>query len=395
MTPYVPWPADHGGRQRTLQLLQGLVEAGHDVTAACITRSDDDRRALAGLAGQLKVKPVAIPLPPVRPWSSTDRLRKWGRLLTGQSSLLARWISPDAVAALQAVMTPNSTIVADFIWTAPLIHACGRTVDVLSTHNIESDVIAAVARQASGTGAFGARREASMLAAFEHRVLREARAAIACSSDDAESLKRLCPTTPVTLVPNGINLAHLTQLPPSTSTSALLFVGSFDYPPNARAAHHLVKDWLPRLHARLPDLTVTLAGRDPEGALVGLARPPVVTVTGRVENVRPYYESAFAAVIPLSEGGGSRIKILEAFALGRPVITTRAGAMGLNVVDGEHLRFAESPEDSAAILAVWRSTPQPMLTIIRQARAWVTRHHDWARLRPGFAEAITRKGPSA
>lgn len=130
----------------------------------------------------------------------------------------------------------------------------------------------------------------------------------------------------------------------------LLFQGSFTWPPNADAAAWLVGEVLPRLHTRVPDARVVLAGR-PAPEVTALAGP-CVEVAGTVPSMAPYLRAADLVVVPLRVGSGTRIKILEAFAHGVPVVSTTIGAEGLDVVAGRHLALADDAEELARACAV-------------------------------------------
>jgi polysaccharide biosynthesis protein PslH len=136
--------------------------------------------------------------------------------------------------------------------------------------------------------------------------------------------------------------------PPDGEPFTFLFVGNFDYYPNDDAARYFCARVLPLLRACAPGpFRVWFVGASPPPAVCALASEREVTVTGPVADVTPWYESAHAAIVPVRAGGGTRIKILEAFAHRRPVVSTPAGAEGLDVTPGRHLLLASSPEDFA------------------------------------------------
>lgn len=182
----------------------------------------------------------------------------------------------------------------------------------------------------------------------------------------------------VVVVPNAVELGH----PPSGSRSGsgsgeLLFVGNLTYPPNVDAATTLAEQVLPAVAASSagPVRAVLVGPIEPGGPIARLASRPGVVVTGFVEDLSPYYDSAELVVAPIAIGGGTRIKLLEAFAHGVPVVTTTAGAAGLEVRDGEHLLLADSIP--ALTEATSRVLGSPALAAQLAASAWnyVQRHH--------------------
>src|SRR5213075_3095503 len=109
------------------------------------------------------------------------------------------------------------------------------------------------------------------------------------------------------------------------------------------AVTHFAREVWPQLHSEHPDLVFTIVGRDPTPEVKRLGDLPGIEVTGTVDDVRPYYYDALMAVIPLRVGGGSRLKILEAMAASVPVVSTRLGAEGLAVTDGENILLVDTP----------------------------------------------------
>ncbi len=156
------------------------------------------------------------------------------------------------------------------------------------------------------------------------------------------------------LVPNAIRPPPLAATMPDRRPMAaidFLMVGNLSYYPNADAAIFFCRDILPRLASAARPLSVVILGATPPPEVLALGERPGVTVLANMPDVTPYYAAARVAVVPIRAGGGSRIKILEAFAHGRPVVSTRIGAEGLSVVDGRHLLIADAADDFAAAAA--------------------------------------------
>ena len=157
------------------------------------------------------------------------------------------------------------------------------------------------------------------------------------------------PGVDVRVLPNVIRPPGPLAAPPDGEPFTFLFVGNFDYYPNSDAARYFCARVLPLLRAGAPGpFRVRFVGASLPAAVCALAGEPEVTVTGPVADVTPWYESAHAVIVPVRAGGGTRIKILEAFAHRRPVVSTPAGAEGLGVTAGRHLLVADSPADFAA-----------------------------------------------
>lgn len=157
------------------------------------------------------------------------------------------------------------------------------------------------------------------------------------------------PGLDVRVLPNVIRPPGPLAPPPDGEPFTFLFVGNFDYHPNSDAARYFCAQVLPLLRAAAPGpFRVRFVGASPPPTVCALTDEPEVTVTGPVADVTPWYEAAHAVIVPVRAGGGTRIKILEAFAHRRPVVSTAAGAEGLGVTAGRHLLVADSPADFAA-----------------------------------------------
>jgi glycosyltransferase involved in cell wall biosynthesis len=127
-------------------------------------------------------------------------------------------------------------------------------------------------------------------------------------------------------------------------------------------------------------LIFTIVGRDPGAEVRELASLPGIEVTGTIDDVRPYYHEMLAAIIPLRVGGGSRLKILEAMAAGVPVVSTRLGAEGLNVADGENILLAETAEEFCAAIGGLIENEEQRRKLVAGGRALVFEQYDWSRL---------------
>jgi glycosyltransferase involved in cell wall biosynthesis len=224
-------------------------------------------------------------------------------------------------------------------------------------------------------------RTAQQLASLERRALQEFDAHIVVSKRDREKLLALNPNVPVYVIENGVDTAYSSDRGDTqVSGHRLLFVGSMDYHANIDAAIDFVRNIWPGLHARKPQLVMTIVGKDPVPEVRALASKPGVEVTGTVDDVRPLYREAVAAVIPLKVGAGSRLKILEAMAAGTPVISTTLGAEGLEVRDKENIAIADSDEQLTETILRIADDKAERARLIAGGRALVEAQYDWSRI---------------
>ena len=220
----------------------------------------------------------------------------------------------------------------------------------------------------------------------ERRLMRRARHALFASARDRADLERADGRrgnrlAPASVVPNGVDLAVWERTTPTIGRDEIVLTGAMDYPPNVDAAIHLVEAILPRVRAEFPAAHVSIVGRDPTSSVRMLGDRPGVTVTGFVDDVRPYLERASVFAAPIRFGAGIQNKVLEALAMEVPVVATPLAAEGLRTEDG-----ANPPVDVARDAA---GAAERIVTRLRLAaegaeadpalRRYVADHFDWGR----------------
>ncbi|MER6623544.1 glycosyltransferase family 4 protein [Streptomyces sp. NPDC000931] len=237
-----------------------------------------------------------------------------------------------------------------------------------------------------------ARRSIAWWGRVHRRVAREADVAVVACARDAARLG----TGRTVVVPNTYP-ARPPEPPRTGGGATVLFQGSFDWAPNADAAAWLTGEILPLIHERVPDARVVLAGAST--AEVAALAGPHVEVTGAVPSMAPHLRAADLVVVPLRVGSGTRIKILEAFAHGVPVVSTTIGAEGLDVVPGEHLALADTAEDLARHCAdLLTDRARRDATTAAASRLHAGRYlpeHATARVREAALRAVAGRGASS
>jgi glycosyltransferase involved in cell wall biosynthesis len=221
---------------------------------------------------------------------------------------------------------------------------------VLDAHNVEAEIIERVADQAPRWQRAAMRWQAGRIRELERELARQLDLVFTCSDRDGHAFEEMGARN-VRVVPNAIP-----PLRPSAVAERrdVVFVGSLDWRPNADAAIELAKDIWPRCKSLLPGARLVIVGRNPPAQVRALAAHDVL-VTGSVPAVQPYLDGAFATAIPLRAGSGTRIKILEAWAAGVPVVASRIAAEGLPYDDGRDILLAEEPGEFAkSLVRLWR-----------------------------------------
>jgi glycosyltransferase involved in cell wall biosynthesis len=262
---------------------------------------------------------------------------------------------------------------------------------VFDAHNAESTLSRVLMATRAGSRPSPVRRVKDRIlhrrmAAAERHVVMDADIVWACSDLDAEALARLCGRRrAITVVPNGVDVdSHHPGAAPlgadwDREPITLIYPGLFSYFPNEDAALRLVRGVLPILRKGGHAARVVLVGRNPTPRLLEEARrDSAVEVTGAVENVLSYLEQACVVTLPIALGSGTRLKVLEAFAFGRPVVSTAKGVEGIEALDEQHLLIREEPHAIAsAVVDLWRS-PSLRTRLCANARDLVRARYSWS-----------------
>lgn len=207
-----------------------------------------------------------------------------------------------------------------------------------------------------------------------------------CAEGEAATLAARHRLASVRVVPNGVRIPAAAPPRRRGAPFSVVFVGNMSYYPNEDAAAFFCREVLPRLRSRLAmPLRLRIVGARPPAAVRALAADPDVSVTGALPDLAAEYGRADAVVVPLRAGGGTRIKILEAFSYRRPVVSTTVGAEGLAVRDGEHLLIADDAETLAARCALLACRPEVGAALAARAFDLVTARHTVEHVRAALA----------
>ncbi len=287
---------------------------------------------------------------------------RWDEHVTRAWQALLGWFRPDVVVVEQLWL---HHAVAD-------AHALGVSV-VLDAHNVEAAVYRDIADDADDGGRALSGAMAARTAALEAQTVTAVDQVWCCSRRDAVTIGA---AGRARVVVNAVDTDALRLRAVRRRAPNLVFTASFAYPPNVRAARSLVEDVLPAFQRGAPGATLSLVGRDPPRWLRRMAcGREDVEVTGAVPSTRPWLERASVTVIPLAAGSGTRFKVLEALALGLPVVSSPKGVEGLDVVPGEHVLVATDPDDLARLALHAHRTGGGEL--VAAGRCFVTERYSW------------------
>ncbi|SPF44633.1 Glycosyl transferase, group 1 [Candidatus Sulfopaludibacter sp. SbA4] len=338
LAPETPYPLAGGGALRTASLLHHLARS-YDVDLLVFRQPgapDPARHLPAGLVRRVFVIDLARNGRSLaaRALRNAVRVTRAVPPLVDRFSGFARQIE-DMLAGRRYDIG-----IVEHFWCAPyhdqLAKVCSRTI--LDLHNIESLLHQRCAQVEGNATAFAHQvfRRASL--DLERTWLPRFSQLLAVSESDAELAAALAPGARITIYPNAIPLA---PLPPQSDEEAIVFSGNMEYHPNQSAVRFFRREVWPSLREQWPRLTWRLVGKNPEAVRQFTSGDPRIAVQGQVEDAVAELARARVAVVPLLAGSGTRLKILEAWAAGLPVVSTTLGAEGLTACDGEHLLLAD------------------------------------------------------
>lgn len=365
----VPFPPIGGGLTRTFHLLRALA-SHHRVTLAAFTY------------GEIH-EPAPYPIEVIEiPWrNSPDYEAMTGGDLEASQQAYHRltfesnepWFAsvmdPRAMhAVLKEAREPYDVVLLEATPLARFLPAIPRQIPrVLDLFDIQTTIAQRAARRSAG-GDPALDREFERTLAFERDAVRNSDLCFAVSEEDAATARDLLGANIVHLVPNGVDTSYFMPAAIATEPGTILFTGRMNYEPNIDAVHHFVDDILPRIRTEEPDATLHIVGASPAADVTALAGDGVV-VHGRVDDVRPFHHRAEVVVVPIRAGGGTRLKVLEAAACGKAIVSTALGAEGLPLTDGRDLVIADTSGDFAAAVVALLRDPERRQELGVRARA--------------------------
>ena len=225
--------------------------------------------------------------------------------------------------------------------------------------------------------------------AAERRYLRLADHVLTVSETDRNAFARFVAPTKLTAIPTGVDVDHFQAMPVEETANSLVFTGSMDWLPNEDAILYFVDTILPLIRQQCPEVSLEVVGRSPSRKLQALAKTEKsIHLSGWVKDVRPFIARGSVCIVPLRIGGGTRLKIFEAMAMGKAVVSTSVGAEGLPVLSGENIVVADAPNDFAnSVVSLLRNGSERNRLGVA-ARTLVQENYSWSKVAEGFARTL-------
>ncbi len=379
VSAYLPYPPDSGGRIRTYHLLKWAT-AHHQVSLLSFYHHPSELKHVPRLESMCQAVQV-VPAPVLK----VDPLSRLMRPFLAPCDIVMPRRAADMAAALEDRLSTGDFDLVHFddLGVASYVHLASSLPTVLSKHNLEWVLKRRTLDHKRGfsRGKALACLEWLALRGYEGRVARLFDRVIVVSEVDRSTLARLCPVSTISVVPNGVDTAYFAPRQGETEKNSLVFTGAMFWLPNVDAALFLCQEILPLVREQAPDVTACIVGHDPPQAVRHLETRGVV-VTGYVEDVRPYLARAALYVAPLRLGSGTRLKILEALAMGKAVATTTVGSEGLHLAAGRDVVVADGAAAFAAEIVGLLQDADRRAKLGRAGRQTVQARYDWQKVLP-------------
>ena len=372
ISPESIWPSHGGGPLRTLSILEYLRRGCVvDLVLFHDPAQPDPRPAIpAGMVRDV----LLIPLPAHSRSLSARVLRNARRLARGAVPLTDRFAGFESILASWLVGRRYDLALVEHFWCASYAPVLRGAADrlVLDLHNIESSLLATSSSAAAGLHAAALGAFAARCRGQERRWLPCYDLLLAASRADAG---RLPPQSRIAIVPNTLPPI---DLPAAAPDGTIAFSGNLAYGPNTDAAAWFARDIWPLVRRRRPQLRWRVIGRGVEALSSVVSGDPSIECTGPVANAIDWLARSSVAVVPVRAGSGTRVKILEAWAAGVPVVSTSLGCEGLDAIPGEHLLVENAP--SLFVDAIIRILDTPALSqqLRCSARVLFESQYNWS-----------------
>jgi glycosyltransferase involved in cell wall biosynthesis len=396
LTPQLPYPPHQGTSLRNFHIIEGLSER-HQITLLSFLQDEQHEAPsvhspLSDLCGRV----VTIPAP--QPRSTPERL--WQMLSTRMPDMALRLDSRRFEITLRRLLSENTFDVVqvegiEMAWVMnsirivkpnqKLVYDAHNAETLLQYRALQADLqnprrwpVAAYSWVQSGR-----------LRQFEAKVVEQADWVTAVSQIDKEYLtdQQAGNQVPITVIPNCIDVVqyNVESFPERPHTFDIIFIGKMDYRPNVDAVLWFADKVWPQILAGKPDTTWAIVGQKPHARLNKLQNVPGIKVTGWVEHVQPYLAGAKVFVMPFRVGSGTRLKLIEALAAGKAVVSTSLGVEGYSIEDGRELLLADTPADMALKVLDLLQESQRRIQLGVMGRKFA-KQYDWRKVIPMFDE---------
>ena len=368
-----PFPPKRGGKIRPFNMIRHLTASGHHVTVCSLARSEQEAREGQGIAPHCERYEMAVVSAPVQ------TLRMVARLPTPVPSSMGFFYSPNLRQAIDRLLAQKrfDLIFVHCSSVAQYVSHVRSIPKILDFGDMDSQKWLEYARYKPFPLSLGFRLEGTKLQREEQRLAGLFDLCTATTRAEWETLRSYGVDVDTDWFPNGVDADYFQPDGEGYDADTLSFIGRMDYFPNQECMIEFCRETLPLIQAQRLSAKLQIVGADPSPAIRKLGELPGVSVTGSVPDVRPYVLRSCAMVAPLNIARGTQNKILEAMAMGVPVVTSEIAAGGVDAERDTHMLVGSSPRDYAEAALRLMSDGAERGRLARAGRERMRSHHDW------------------
>jgi hypothetical protein len=369
-----PFPPKRGGKIRPFNMIRHFTASGHRVTVCSLARSPEEAEEARGIAPHCARFDVALVRDPVQTW------RMVARLPTLVPSSNGFFFSPELRRAIDGHLGRErfDLVFVHCSSVAQYVERVAGIPKILDFGDMDSQKWLEYANYKPFPLSLGYRLEGVKLEREEKRLAGRFDLCTATTRAEWETLRGYGVDVETDWFPNGVDAGFFQPDGEGYDPDVLSFIGRMDYYPNQECMLEFCRRTLPLIQAQRPQAKLVIVGADPSPAIRRLGELPGVTVTGSVPDVRPYILRSCAMVATLNIARGTQNKILEAMAMGVPVVTSPAGAGGVDAEHEAHFLVADSPEATARCALRLMDDAAERARLARAGRERMLSHHNWA-----------------
>jgi sugar transferase (PEP-CTERM/EpsH1 system associated) len=383
-------PADTGGKIRSYNILKKLAGM-HEVSYLCLAEEEPSQDGLDHLKSFCKDVEY-IRFSPDKKFSLKFYLSLLRNLFSKHPYVINKYKDARVEDKISEYIRQKKTdiILCDFLEMTPNCINIENFPKVLFQHNVETEIW----RRHFEVNENPLKKgylylEYQKFFKYEKNACSKFDDVLVVSESDGRILENQYKVSHTTLIPTGVDIEFFKPNPEKIEPENIVFVGSMDWLPNQDAVDYFVKSIYPKIKANRPDVRFYIVGRRPPEHIRMLSeRDNSITVTGTVDDIRPFVDEASVYVVPIRIGGGTRIKIFEAMAQKKTIVSTTVGAEGLPLTDGKHIVIKDQPDDFAQAVLELMENRDEALRLGENGYKLVTEKYNWEKVAQRFSDAL-------
>ncbi|MCD6565053.1 MAG: glycosyltransferase [Bacteroidales bacterium] len=373
-----PYPPDSGHNLRTFNILKGLAEyhkvffVGFNKHGRAVNVND----TIAKICASVNVFMAPEDISRGSLFGSLTR-----NLFSSYPFVAEKYYRKEIRDRIKIIMSVNSIdlVHCDILHMARYLEDISYVPNLLTEHNIESNRLRTLVYNSKNPFfKLYMYLQYKKLFLFEQRMINEFDLVVAISPEDINGLKVMAPKANLTCLPNGVDTDFFKPAPVLPESKSIIWTGGMRDMYNKEAMNYFCSRIFPNIYSKIKGLKFVVIGDSPTPSVIELARRyEGVEIRGYVDDIRPFIESSMVFVAPLKSGGGTKLKVLNAMSMGKAVVTTKIGAEGIDVINGQHLVIADDPDSFARNIVELLNSSNNIKRLGENARRLIIEKYDW------------------